>query len=257
MKAIILSAGQGKRLLPMTAELPKCLLPVDSRPIIAWQIEALHRGGIDDIAVVTGFGARQVDKVLAELARPGLRLTPVFNPFYAVADNLASCWMVRERMREDFILLNGDTIFESQILARLLASPPAPITVTIDRKSLYDSDDMKVRVEDGRLVEIGKTLPLDLVTGESIGMLLFRGQGPGLFRRAVEEAMGEEHALRWWYLTVINRLAHLGEVRAALIEGLGWTEVDYLPDLTRARALVQQWRRGQAQHASRPLAASL
>jgi len=258
MKAIILSAGQGKRLLPLTSELPKCLLPVGDKPLIAWQIEALHAAGIDDIAVVTGFGARQVDQLLCTLGRPALRLTPVFNPFYAVADNLASCWIARERMGEDFVLLNGDTLFESQVIERLLDSPPAPISVTIDRKPAYDADDMKVRSRGGRLLEIGKTLPPDLVDGESIGLLLFRGHGPKLFRRAVEEAMTEGEAVRWWYLSVIDRLAREGQVLVTSIEGLEWTEVDYLPDLVRARALVRHWNGAHARPAChRALAASL
>ena len=64
MKAIILSAGQGKRLLPLTAEIPKCLLPIQGKKLIEWQIDALHRCGIDKITVVTGYRAEKVDEVL-------------------------------------------------------------------------------------------------------------------------------------------------------------------------------------------------
>ena len=245
MKAIILSAGQGKRLLPMTAESPKCLLPLGSKPLLGWQVEALAKAGIEEAVVVTGFHAEKVDAALAGMRRPGIQLRSFYNPFYAVADNLASCWLVRGEMTGEFVLLNGDTVFESRVIDRLLASPAAPVTVTIDRKPSYDADDMKVRVEGGRLREIGKTLPLDVVNGESIGMLLFRGEGPRLFSAAVEEAMRSDEAVRWWYLSVVSRLAKTVPVGTALVEGLDWGEVDYPPDLIRARVLAQRWERAE------------
>src|SRR5215470_16263724 len=189
MKAVILSAGQGSRLLPLTAERPKCLLPLGPKSLIEWQIDILSRSGVDEIVVVVGFRAALVESVLAGLARPGLRIRTLFNPFYNVADNLGSCWLARHEMAGDFLLLNGDTLFEPAILDRLLRSPPAPITVTIDRKTDYDADDMKVHIEGTRLLDIGKTLPRADTDGESIGLLLFRGAGPSLFVEATERAL--------------------------------------------------------------------
>src|SRR3546814_20225849 len=77
--------------------------------------------------------------------------------------------MARAEMEGGFLLLNGDTLFEPGIARRLIAAPPAPVTLTIDRKPNYDSDDMKVVVEGTRLREVGKTLPPERVNGESIG----------------------------------------------------------------------------------------
>jgi choline kinase len=242
MKALILSAGQGSRLLPLTADRPKCLLPVGPKSLIEWQIETLAAGGIEDIAVVLGFRAAAVETVLAGLRRPGLTIRSIFNPFFNVADNLGSCWLARQEMTGDFLIVNGDTLFEPAILARVLASPPAPITVTIDRKASYDADDMKVQVNGSRLLDIGKTLPLDIVNGESIGLLLFRGEGPRLFAEAVDRAMRTPEGLHWWYLRVIGQLAKEHRVETASIEGLAWGEVDFPHDLLRAEKLVQSWR---------------
>jgi choline kinase len=241
MKAVILSAGRGSRLLPLTQDRPKCLLPLDSDTLIEWQIRQLTRCGVNEIVVVVGFGAADVATVLGRLQRPGLTIRTLYNPFFDVADNLGSCWLARGEMDREFIILNGDTLFETEVLRRLLASPRAPITVTIDRKPNYDADDMKVRLDGTRLVEIGKTLPLDRVDGESIGMLLFRDTGPRLFATAVDRAMHTPDGVRWWYLKVIDTLAATGCVETASIEGLEWGEVDYAPDLLRARALVERW----------------
>lgn len=244
MKAVILSAGQGSRLLPLTAERPKCLLPLGPKSLIEWQIDILSRSGVDEIVVVVGFRAALVEAVLARLARPGLRIRTLFNPFYSVADNLGSCWLARHEMIGEFLLLNGDTLFETAVLQRLLHSPPAPITVTIDRKASYDADDMKVHLDGTRLVEIGKTLPPARTDGESIGLLLFRGDGPELFVDAVDRALQVSEGLTSFYLKVIDRLAKSHHVETATIEGLAWGEVDYPVDLQRAERLVADGRLG-------------
>jgi choline kinase len=242
MKAVILSAGQGSRLLPLTAERPKCLLPLGSKTLIEWQIDALSRCGIDDIVVVVGFRAAQVEALLAKLVRPGLRIRTLFNPFYNVADNLGSCWLARHEMVGDFLLLNGDTLFEPAVLQRLLDSPHAPITVTIDRKASYDADDMKVHLDGTRLLDIGKTLPLITTNGESIGLLLFRDDGPAQFVAAADRMMHVAEGLTSFYLKVIDQLAKSQRVETASIEGLTWGEVDYPADLQRMARLVAEGR---------------
>jgi choline kinase len=241
MRAVILSAGQGSRLLPLTADRPKCLLPLKSKTLLQWQVDTLAACGVADIAVVVGFRAALVEEHLEQLSRGGLVLRTILNPFFNVADNLGSCWLARREMSEDFLIVNGDTIFEPAVLQRLLASPAAPITVTIDRKDSYDADDMKVQVQGTRLIDIGKTLPLDTVNGESIGMLLFRGEGPRLFREAVERAMRQPEGLKWWYLKVIAQIAKSQQVETALIQGMAWGEVDYPADLLRAERLAEAW----------------
>lgn len=242
MKAVILSAGQGSRLLPLTADRPKCLLPLGPKTLLEWQIDVLARCGVDDVVVVVGFRAGLVDSVLAKLARPGLRIRSVFNPFFNVADNLGSCWMARHEMAGDFLLLNGDTLFEKAVLERLLGSTPSPITVTIDRKDAYDADDMKVHLDGSRLLEIGKTLPASRTDGESIGLLLFRDDGPKLFVEAADRAMHTSEGLKSFYLRVIDQLARSHRVETASIEGLAWGEVDFPADLQRAERLVTDGR---------------
>lgn len=240
MKVIILSAGQGRRLLPYTKEAPKCLVPIQGRPLLAWQIDALRRCGVEDITVVVGFMADAVEAKLAELYGEN-SIRTLFNPFFDVADNLISCWVAREEMREDFMLLNGDTLFELAVPKRLLAAPAHPVTLAVSRKDHYDGDDMKVIREGDRLVRVGKTLPLDQVNAESIGMMCFRGDGPRLFRAALERAVRDPRALKQWYLSLIDSLADTGVVWTQPIWDLGWTEVDCPADLRRATAPGSPW----------------
>ena len=133
-KAVILSAGQGRRLLPLTKNSPKCLLPISGKPIIEWQIDALLASGIEEIIVVTGFQTNLVEKLLQQRYPNHKQIKTLFNPFFEVADNLASCWVARSVMDCDFLLLNGDTIFDVPLLAQVLESESAPITLSIDYK---------------------------------------------------------------------------------------------------------------------------
>jgi choline kinase len=240
-KALILSAGQGSRLLPLTADRPKCLVEIGGRPLLDWQISALAELGVEDISVVVGFRADAVDYHLKDIARPGVSVRTVYNPFYKVAENIGSCWLARHDWDRDFILLNGDVVFEPAVAAKLMAHDGGPVTVTVDHPPSYDADDMKVRIEGGRLTAIGKTLSVDAVDGESIGMMGFRGKGPALFAAALDEAMRLPEGIAWWYTHVIDRLARRGHVDTVSIDGLGWGEVDFPHDLERVEKVVSNF----------------
>ena len=240
VKAIILSAGQGKRLLPLTARSPKCTVAVGGRPLIEWQLDHLARCGVHDVTVVTGFGADHVDLLLAQRPTAG-RVRTLYNPEFAVADNLVSCWMARVEMTSDFVLLNGDTVFEPAVLERLLNAPPQPVTLAINRKAHYDDDDMKVQLAGERLLQVGKGLPLDQVDGESIGVMRFVGNGPRLFREALERAVQRRESRHQYYLSVIGELAKAGHVWTRDISGLEWSEIDYPLDLGRASKMAAGW----------------
>ncbi len=157
MKIIILGAGQGKRLLPLTAELPKALLDIGGRSLIGRQIDAFAACGISEFAVVTGYAAGRMEEALAAIAREKrIRIKTVFNPFFGVADNLASCWMARHEMKGEFIQVNGDNLFKADLVKVLLSAQKAQVTVAINHKATYDADDMKVMMDGERLTEIGK-----------------------------------------------------------------------------------------------------
>jgi choline kinase len=236
MKAIVLSAGQGKRLLPWTETDPKCLLPVDGeRPMLEVQLRTLARCGVERATVLVGFGAERVERFLETHPVPGLVTETIYNPFYDVSDNLVTCWLARTAMTEDFVLLNGDTLFEERVLARALEA--MEIAVTVDHKARYDDDDMKVSIDPvGRLRAVGKRLAPETVNGESIGLLAFRGSGVKRFRDALEEAIRRPESKRAWYLSVVNALARRAAVETISIHGLWWCEIDSPEDLAKARA---------------------
>jgi choline kinase len=240
-KAIILSAGQGSRLLPATLDLPKCLLDLEGLSMLGWQLQGLAMAGVREAVIVTGFRSDLVENALPAISPPGMQVRVLFNPFYKVADNLASCWMARRELSGPVLILNGDTLFEPAVAQRLLAAPDAAITVTIDRKAAYDEDDMKVVAAGERLTAIGKKLPMDAVTGESIGFLRFSAEGAASFVAEIERTMRTPEGVSLWYLSAINRLASAGvDVKVASIEGLQWGELDFPADLVDCRSIAER-----------------
>jgi choline kinase len=238
-KAIILSAGKGSRLLPLTAERPKCLIELSGRSLLDWQLDSLGAAGIAEIVVVTGFRDDLVDAVAAR--REGVRT--LFNPFYHVADNLGSVWMARAELDCDTLLLNGDTLVSPALLAAVLGAETGPIAVTVDEKDSYDADDMKVLRDGDRLLRIGKALEPGSYNAESIGLIAFRGEGPGRFAAQVEAMMRQPDGTRRWYLRAIDALAQAGsDVRTVSIRGEEWQEVDFPEDVEAAKALTARWR---------------
>ena len=233
-RAILLSAGQGRRLLPLTADQPKCLIRIGDRSLLEWQVDALIEAGIKEVVVISGYRSDLVEGVV--MRRYGDRRVRVeFNPFFDISDNLASCWIARAAMDTDFLLLNGDIIFEAAVLKRVLESEAAPITLTVNLKDEYD-DDMKVKLSRGLVRSVSKTLAPQQTDCESIGLLYFRGKGPALFRAAVENAMRHPTSLKLWYLSIIDALAADGVVKPCPVTGLGWAELDFPADLEAAKA---------------------
>jgi choline kinase len=241
VKTLILSAGQGKRLSPLTDDRPKCLVELAGRSVLEWQLRHLHQAGVTEAVVVTGFRSDLVEAEVARLSLPGMSVRTLYNPFYSLTDNLATCWLAREEMRGGpFMILNGDTLFEPAIAERLISAPSAPITVTVDRKGSYDADDMKVLTDGDALRAIGKTITD--YDAESIGFLRFDAEGGALFIATLEAIMRTPEGLKRWYLSVINEIAQNHDaVRVRSIEGLDWAEMDFPEDLVGNRALTEAW----------------
>lgn len=241
MKAIILSAGQGSRLMPLTEVMPKCCLqPWGGVSILEWQISQLAVSGVDEIVVVTGFGHDSVEEVVKGIK--GVKVRTLFNPFYRLSDNLGTCWVARHEMNGPFVLINGDTLFEAAIFQHLLRDNGRfPITMATDQKVSYDDDDMKIWSERDRLCRVGKTLDRSHVNGESIGMMVFHQAGAEIFVQKIETLMRTGDGLNRWYLSAIDELAQTGVVGISSIHGLSWCEVDDPVDFAHAEQVVQVW----------------
>ena len=204
------------------------------------QLRVLAACGVSNATVLVGFAADDVERHIEERAPNGMAVETLYNPFFESTDNLVTAWFARERMRGDFLLLNGDTLFEPALLQRVLDAPRAAATMTIDRKPRYDDDDMKVSLDpEGRVQAVAKTLKPHEVDAEAIGLIRFGAEGGADFVAGLERAVRDSIAHRRYYLSVVSEnAASRGAIRSVSIEGLWWQEIDCPEDLARARGAL-------------------
>jgi choline kinase len=131
MQAVILAAGQGSRLRPLTDHRPKCLVKVQGKPILEYQLEALCAAGVRECVIVVGHLAAQVRNTIGRRYR-NLSITYVENEIYDRTNNIYSLWLARTKITDDVLLLEGDLIFEPELLMDVLNAPYENVAV-VDR----------------------------------------------------------------------------------------------------------------------------
>jgi choline kinase len=233
--AVILAAGQGTRLLPLTADTPKCLIDVGGQPLLARMLDALAAAGLARAVVVTGHRADRVDAYLASRPHP-LSVSTAQNPAYAATNNAASLAAARQAIGgEPFLLCDGDVIVDADALPALLAAPEA-CTLAIDRGAALAGEEMKVQVDAAGIVtRLSKRLDPASCVGESIGVQRLGGAALGRLWDEVD-AVVREDAARAYYEDVFQRLIDRGvRFGTSDVATTGWMEIDDLIDLEAAR----------------------
>lgn len=154
-------AGTGSRLRGSAQTIAKPLIPIGGRPLISYAIESFDKAGVERVHAVVGPNGDELAAAVAPLLPAHMEFHPIPNPKWQ-KQNGVSLLMAAGKVRAPFLLTMGDHLFESAILDALRAqSDPTRLNLAIDKKiaSIFDLDDaMKVRVEQNRIVAIGKTL---------------------------------------------------------------------------------------------------
>jgi choline kinase len=230
--AVLVAAGRGSRLHPLTERMPKGLLPIAGEPLLVRSVRLLQRAGVRRIAVVVGFEKAQIEQHLGD------RCAVLVNPFYTLCNNLGSLWFARAFVgAEPFVYLHGDVVFDPEILERALegASERDELHLVAEYGPV-DEEAMKVCAgEDGALLDIGKEVPLEQATGEWIGLGLVNSPAR-LFEVVQDELLRGGHAQ--YDAAAFLRLAREGaRVRCSPTGALPWREIDFVEDYEAARRL--------------------
>ena len=237
MIGMVLAAGPGRRLHPLTDALPKTLLPVDGdRPILDVTLANLKHVGLDEVVVVTGFAADAVRAQVPELERRhGVRLELVYNAKAEIWNNAYSLWCARGAFAEGVLLVNGDTVHPAAVEERMLAARGPELLLALDDVKTLGQEEMKVELTpDGRLAEINKALDPRTAAGEYVGVTLIEPAAANGLADALEATWRRDPSL--YYEDGFREFADCGgEVRTASIGAVEWVEVDDHADLARAR----------------------
>lgn len=243
MTAIILAAGQGTRLRPLTDDKPKCLVELAGKPLLDHQLEVLRAAGIDDIHVVAGYRADQLDR--PDFIRH-------INERFAETNMVTTLFAAESVMtgNSDLIISYGDIVYEPRVLAALQAVD-APIGLAVDREwrrywaarmedPLSDAETLKI-TDVNRVVELGKKpKSYSDIHGQYTGLIKIRADHvarlPEVWRIMDRNVTYDGKDYDNIYMTsFIQHLIDNGwEARAALIDN-GWAEVDCEADLAVAK----------------------
>lgn len=240
MKALILAAGVGSRLAPLTNDRPKVLVEVAGRSFLFRQLDRLAEAGIpsEDVVVVGGYRMDQVEK---ELARGGYRCTLVFNDKYEPWNNFYSVLVAQQALAgSPFLQLDGDVLLDERLLPRLLAAPGDAL-LAVDCREELDDETMKAEMAaDGRRVAaLSKKLDPTRCIGEYIGITK-------LSERAARAVFAElakfpgENLTHEYYDHAYHRLSSTERVPFGIVDvhDCMVIEIDNIDDLRRAEQLI-------------------
>jgi len=242
MNVIILAAGKGERLFPLTKNTPKSLLEIkDGVTLLELQLRNISKCGIKDVSIVTGYLAEQIEaKIKAYSASFNLNVNIIYNPFYNTSNNLISLWMAKYKMGSDFIVINGDNIFHHNVLERLVKIEDQEITMVVDKKDMYKEEDMKVIMKEDRVLQVSKKIPIEKTNGESVGMIRFKNFGAKLMKETLEQMVRQEDGKKVFWLAAVQQIIDKGfTVNYLVINENEWSEIDFHPDLKMVRGRLQ------------------
>ena len=236
MKALILAAGLGTRLAPITDDRPKSLVPVNGKPILFKQIENLYENDIKDITIISGYKADILEKGVHE-NWPDIKIVESVD--YATTNNMYSAYLGIQAMFPDkqigeFLMMNADVFYDASVVKALLAFT-APNSIVVDM-GRYMEESMKVIEEDGRIVAISKQITQEEALGCSIDVYKFDGEGGKAFYNCCVDYIEKQKELKKWSEVALHDVLADVTFKACPLKGR-WFEIDNHEDLVAAEAL--------------------
>jgi choline kinase len=239
MKAVILAAGIGSRLAPLTNDRPKVLVDVLGRSFLFRQLDLLKAAGIapHDVVVVAGY---KIDLLKSVLKDGGYDVTVVFNENFDTWNNFYSLGCAAAALAgHDFLQLDGDTLLDDKILPLVIAASGDAL-IAVDTSAKLDDETMKVELRsDGSVAAISKQLDATKCAGEYIGVTkLTAAAAREVFAdlaKFPDEALTHEY-----YEHAFHRLSGAGRVPFGIVDvrDCAVLEIDTVEDLRRAEELL-------------------
>jgi len=237
MDAVILAAGTGSRLRPLTIDRPKACVTVDGVPIGEHQLRAYDAAGFETVSVVTGYMADRIESLCERLSTElSADIEVLHNEVFANTDNMYSLYCAREAVAgEPFVLSNGDVVFEPAVLDRLAAIDDHS-AIAVDADS-YDPEAMKVTVgESGGVTGISKEFSPAAAAGTAIDCYRFSAATSAELFDRIERRIEVDGEYTAWTELAIDDLVSTGshDVRPVDIQEADWVEIDERADLLAA-----------------------
>ena len=239
MKAVILAAGVSKRLRPMTDNKPKCLLKLNGETILEYQLECLVKSNISEILIVVGYKKNMIINYIKQSSYHSVAKT-ICNDIFDRTDNAYSLDLVLNYVASEtdsIIIIDGDIIFDIDLLKKLIASGYENALVADNTKKI-EPEDCKVLINNNYVMGIGKATRGSTVYTSMIKL-------SGKFLDEFKKELKKPRIKPEWYSEPLNRLLirYPKEVRAIFTDGLLRCEIDTYEDLVHAKEIYKKIKR--------------
>lgn len=234
---IVLAAGQGTRLRPLTDSLPKCLVKIEDKSML--EMLLVHfEGWADQLIIVTGYCSEEIDNFIAS-KKLEIPVHLIKNNQFEITNSLYSAWLTKKYWDDSnqLIFTNSDVVFNLGSLEDLLESEKQ-IALSVDVKDC-DEEDMRVSInpDTDLITRVSKEIPLIDSYGEFTGVSKLQSKGISLFQNIVEKMINEPSMKeKGWYDLAFDRIAsELENLNYVALPINSYFEIDTLDDLNEVK----------------------
>ncbi len=242
MICVILSAGMGRRLMPLTRDIPKPLLEINGRTLLERMVQNCMNCAIADFIVVAGYNKKKVHDACKSLEEKyGITVRVIDNDDYDVTNTSVSTYLASSYIEnanpDDFILINGDNVVDPKIIEEIAGT--ANTGMVVDNFKTLNEESFKLIIEDGIIKEIGKGIDIYSSTGEFIGISKVVKEDINAFNDILGGLIEEDR--QNYYDFAFKALSRKTAIDYVYTNGLEWTEIDDANDWQMAKKLIDKF----------------
>lgn len=235
MIAIILAAGTGTRLMPLTKDIPKPLLEIGGISLIERMVINCVNNNINEFIMVIGHKKERVlEKINYLKEKYPIKIDFVENKKYSQTNTSYSVYLATSQLNEDILIINGDNVVDEQIISGLLKINETALVV--DNYKQLNEESFKIRIENDIIMEIGKDINITNASGEFIGISKIAKTDLSLFNSNLKGLIAED--IQNYYDLAYKDLSKECNVKYFYTQGLKWTEIDDKNDWEYVHKLV-------------------
>lgn len=239
MKVVILAAGIGSRLRPLTENKPKFLLEVKNKILGEIMMENLLSFNLNDFIFIVGHQKEKVINFVKNKYK-NIQTTFIENNLYDKTNTAYSLWLTKKYVyNNNFIKIDGDVFFEKEVIKKLINEPYSNCLL-IDTKIHLDKEEVKVITDKNNFIlEVGKKINPKLAKGESIGIEKISASASKMFFSILDKEMKFPKNFQNYYDDYYTTLNKKGiKMKALDISDYKWIEVDSYDDYKKLLNLI-------------------
>jgi len=236
--AIILAAGTGTRLMPLTRDVPKPLLKIDDMTLLERMMINCINNGVNEFIIVLGHKKERVFEKIEYLQNKyDVKISTVENKKYDKTNTSCSVNLASRSLDDDILIINGDNVIDSRIISGLLNFNET--TLVVDNYKKLNEESFKLRIENNVIMEIGKEISIETASGEFIGISKVSKDDLPVFNFLLEELINEN--VQNYYDLAYKELSKKTNIAYFYTDGLKWTEIDDKNDWEYAHTLIEDF----------------